>query len=42
MWWYVCPDFPARFCLIVILVTPLFDVRLEDVLDRKHLPPLGS
>ncbi|EDR13700.1 uncharacterized protein LACBIDRAFT_308969 [Laccaria bicolor S238N-H82] len=22
-------------------VTPLFDVRLEDVLDRKHLPPLG-
>ncbi|KAF9568777.1 hypothetical protein CPC08DRAFT_702374 [Agrocybe pediades] len=22
-------------------VTPLFKVRLEDVLDRKHLPPLG-
>lgn len=23
-------------------VTPLIDVRLQDVLDRKHLPPLGS
>ena len=23
-------------------VTPLFNVRLEDVLDRKHLPPLGK
>lgn len=23
-------------------VTPLFKVRLEDVLDRKHLPPLGE
>ncbi|KAF5369590.1 hypothetical protein D9758_002659 [Tetrapyrgos nigripes] len=22
-------------------VTPVFNVRLEDVLDRKHLPPLG-
>ncbi|KAF5360470.1 hypothetical protein D9756_004728 [Leucocoprinus leucothites] len=22
-------------------VTPLFNVRLDDVLDRKHLPPLG-
>lgn len=22
-------------------VTPLFKVRLEDVLERKHLPPLG-
>ena len=24
------------------IVTPLFNVRLEDVLDRKHLPPLGK
>lgn len=23
-------------------VTPLLNVRLEDVLDRKHLPPLGE
>jgi hypothetical protein len=23
-------------------VTPVFKVRLEDVLDRKHLPPLGT
>lgn len=22
-------------------VTPIYDVKLEDVLDRKHLPPLG-
>ncbi|KAH7873130.1 uncharacterized protein C8R40DRAFT_1172773 [Lentinula edodes] len=22
-------------------VTPVFDVRLEDILERKHLPPLG-
>lgn len=22
-------------------LTPLFSVRLDDVLDRKHLPPLG-
>ena len=23
-------------------VTPLIDVRLEDILDRQHLPPLGT
>jgi len=23
-------------------VTPVFEIRLEDVLDRKHLPPLGT
>ena len=35
------------FCLFlsasyIAIVTPLFNVRLEDVLDRKHLPPLGK
>lgn len=26
----------------VCQVTPLLEVRLQDVLDRKHLPPLGT
>jgi hypothetical protein len=25
-----------------VSVTPVFQVRLDDILDRKHLPPLGS
>ncbi|KZT19465.1 hypothetical protein NEOLEDRAFT_1051163, partial [Neolentinus lepideus HHB14362 ss-1] len=40
---------PARLCnpppavgkVRSCAVTPLFKVRLEDVLSRKHLPPLG-
>jgi hypothetical protein len=24
------------------IVTPMFKVKLDDVLNRKHLPPLGS
>ncbi len=31
----------ACSCKIKILVTPLFKVQLEDVLARKHLPPLS-
>ncbi|KJA23313.1 hypothetical protein HYPSUDRAFT_40154 [Hypholoma sublateritium FD-334 SS-4] len=27
--------------LLTGAVTPLIDVRLEDILDRQHLPPLG-
>ena len=30
---------PASYLAIV---TPLLNVRLDDVLDRKHLPPLGT
>jgi hypothetical protein len=25
-----------------MVVTPVFKVRLEDMLNRKHLPPLGA
>jgi len=42
-------SFPYRLCypppaigkVRSFSVTPLFDVRLDDVLDRRHLPPLG-
>jgi len=30
------------FSYLWFKVTPLYDVRLEDVLDRQHLPPLGE
>ncbi|KZT44421.1 hypothetical protein SISSUDRAFT_1029116 [Sistotremastrum suecicum HHB10207 ss-3] len=43
-------DFPRRLCnpptptttkIRSCAVTPVFDVTLDDVLNRKHLPPLG-
>ena len=34
-----CLFLPASYLGIV---TPVFNVRVEDVLDRKHLPPLGK
>ncbi|KIM43131.1 hypothetical protein M413DRAFT_18262 [Hebeloma cylindrosporum] len=42
-------SFPFRLCnpppavgkVRSCAVTPLYDVRLEDVLERRHLPPLG-
>lgn len=32
---------PAQGKISTWGVTPRFDVSLEDILDRKHLPPLG-
>ncbi|PPR07794.1 hypothetical protein CVT26_014979 [Gymnopilus dilepis] len=37
----ICNPPPAVAKVRSCGVTPLFKVRLEDVLDRKHLPPLG-
>ncbi|ESK94998.1 hypothetical protein Moror_14003 [Moniliophthora roreri MCA 2997] len=37
----ICNPPPAVGKVRSCSVTPVFDVRLEDVLDRKHLPPLG-
>ncbi|KAG6850739.1 hypothetical protein H0H93_009362 [Arthromyces matolae] len=40
--WSALLSFPFRLCNPPpAVVTPLLQVRLEDVLDRKHLPPLG-
>ncbi|CAL1713112.1 unnamed protein product [Somion occarium] len=32
---------PAKSQLPTWSITPQFDIKLEDILDRKHLPPLG-
>ncbi|KAK7469195.1 hypothetical protein VKT23_003686 [Stygiomarasmius scandens] len=37
----ICNPPPAVGKVRSCSVTPVFNVRLEDVLDRKHLPPLG-
>ncbi|KAF8895391.1 hypothetical protein BD779DRAFT_1668672 [Infundibulicybe gibba] len=37
----ICNPPPAVGKVRSFGVTPLFNVRLEDVLERKHLPPLG-
>ncbi|KXN88245.1 hypothetical protein AN958_07704 [Leucoagaricus sp. SymC.cos] len=37
----ICNPPPAVGKVRSFGVTPLFSVRLDDVLDRKHLPPLG-
>ncbi|KIK69563.1 hypothetical protein GYMLUDRAFT_236073 [Collybiopsis luxurians FD-317 M1] len=37
----ICNPPPAVGKVRSCSVTPIFSVRLEDILDRKHLPPLG-
>ncbi|KAJ3763673.1 hypothetical protein EV360DRAFT_91691 [Lentinula raphanica] len=37
----ICNPPPAVGKVRSCSVTPVFDVKLEDILDRKHLPPLG-
>ncbi|KAJ8080609.1 hypothetical protein PM082_017443 [Marasmius tenuissimus] len=37
----ICNPPPAVGKVRSCAVTPVFDVQLEDILDRKHLPPLG-
>ncbi|KAF9077643.1 hypothetical protein BDP27DRAFT_1357077 [Rhodocollybia butyracea] len=37
----ICNPPPAVGKVRSCSVTPIFHVRLEDILDRKHLPPLG-
>ncbi|KAJ4482166.1 hypothetical protein J3R30DRAFT_3699494 [Lentinula aciculospora] len=37
----ICNPPPAVGKVRSCSVTPVFNVRLEDILDRKHLPPLG-
>ncbi|KAK7690104.1 hypothetical protein QCA50_006751 [Cerrena zonata] len=32
---------PAKSQLATWSITPQFDIKLEDILNRKHLPPLG-